>query len=144
MTIATVIDAFQTVNATVTGGGYTVTAPGLANYPDSIEHYDRPLALTFCGPGSPYMTAGSSIYHIRDYIVSVFINSTAQGIGWENYEAAVALLQAFIEKYMDDITLGSGVRHINMPIEDTGILDNVGESGYMGFQFTLEVKEFIT
>jgi len=146
MTIASVITAIQAVNATITGVISTPTA-----IPGAIHSESLPMVLVFVGRGRPERVSDFSL-HFRDYYIRCYVKPISQDVKPDaGYAQAYALLQLFVEKYLDDITLGGAVQHMGTgaryeppTMEDSGIvvLEYAGVM-YHGFEILITTKEQI-
>jgi len=140
MTIATVRAQFQTFLGAVTG---IASAP--AKMPASIKTAELPLAYTHAGPGRWMQGSIGQKQQIRNMIVTVYVQPTAQGVPVEQgYEACQPILEAIGDAFLDDPTLSDVVSTLQVQeneMSDTGIIQLLfGKVWYHGFEITVPTK----
>ncbi|KPL80232.1 hypothetical protein [Herpetosiphon geysericola] len=93
-----IIDAMQTIHRAVTG---VVTAPPLAEYPDSLEPMQCPFVMTWVGGGSWDEAAMGLHKDETTFRVLVLIAPVALGIIGSLLSSSTQLLDAFRHLYLD-------------------------------------------
>ena len=139
MTIATTIAALQVVHLTITG---VSSAP--TNMPSNLDQVKKPTVLVIPGAATWNLAAVGLRRQSREYEVRCYVQPVAQGIAGidAGYDACVALLDAFGNKYLADISLGDTVDTITA-IADTGVGTSLmwGDVPWWGFIYRLTIVE---
>lgn len=135
MAIANLVSELQAINLAIDG---IQSAPQAL--PASVDTADLPAAFTFAGPGkwSKWGTAKGQIQLTRTYTIRVVAKPVAQGRGIdEGYQLAIALLQAFGDRYLFDLSLGGLVSGVG-DLQDTGAIAMAfNKVEYWGFELSV-------
>ena len=146
MTIATVIDAIQTINRDISGIRRAPTS-----IPGKLNTADLPMALVFVGPGEWERVSDFSLHFrtfwIRFYVKPISLDAKPDA----GYSEAYGLLQTVVETYLSDITLGGNVQHLGRgarydpPTGEDGGIQAMPYAGdlYHGFEIVAVTKEQI-
>lgn len=138
MTIATTVAALQALHATVTG---VTKAPTVT--PASINTADLPMVITIPGACTWSHEAVGLRKQVREYIVRLFVGPVGQDTVDEAFDAAVPIIQAMGQAYIDNPTLTSAVTHIDQDFTDTGLDGQLLFAGntYRGCEFRVRITE---
>ena len=154
MTITTIVDAMQVINATITGVKTTPT-----ELPGSLETADLPAIIVWPSAGESSQSAGFNMVQ-RTYLVTGYVMPAEQGLGIsEGWAAAKTLLQLTIDEWLKtaNVILVTGTYSASVrpdadesPILDAGIemiaypppaQGVAGYPHYFGFQLGVTIKE---
>lgn len=145
MSIATTVTKLQALHLTVSG---IKSAP--TTMPSSLNTAVMPIALTWPAESKWKLQALDLNRQDRTYLVRVYVQPVAQGLAGidDGYQKCVTLLEAFGQKYLNDMSLGGAVDHI-ASIADSGVIGGSQELigskvEYWGFVFTLTITEKTT
>ena len=140
MTIASICSALQTRHAAITGVKVATTV-----YPPSIEASDCPCVLVDPWRGkTSWETHGGDLAIVeRVYRVRVFCQPAVFNLD-QGKQAAITLLEAFMQSYKDSATVTSTAAIlIERAVEDAGVVETLayGENAYIGFTVLLPIEE---
>lgn len=115
--------------------------------PAVVNNADLPLAYVTVGPGQWNEHAVSLKRQVRVYVITVLVKPVALGLyPDEGYQAAMPILNALGNTFLDDPTLGHTVDEIGSGARpqfgDAGIASiKFGDVDYIGCQVQLQVTE---
>jgi hypothetical protein len=138
MTLAQMIDAFQTINRAIPG---IATAPASGATPQTLDAVSLPCALTLPGPASYQGRVWKST---RAYVVRVYVAPADHDAGVA-FLAGLTLLDAVGACYRAlPARVGAGVMHYAAgELSDAGFLATISYAGvaYFGVEFRITVQE---
>lgn len=128
---AGVIDTIAKIQAIAAGIQGVKRAP--TAYPASINTSDLPMALTWAGPARSDILTFKVIKRtsVRTYDIAVYVEPVGQDTGNNRIQAALVLLERFLDVYLSNIPLAENLRVVEF-IQDTGVV--TGDSSYSGSQ----------
>lgn len=155
MTISTVVDAMQVINASIAG---VSTTP--VNLPGSLETADLPAVIVWPSGAESSMVAGFDIVQ-RTYLVSCYVMPADQGLGVsEGWADTKTLLQRLIDEWLKTANIilvadGTYNASVRPDVDESPILDNgiemiaypppaqgvAGYPHYFGCTLSITVKE---
>ena len=115
--------------------------------PSTVNSADLPLAYVTVGRGTWNEHAERLKRQVRLYNIHVLVKPVAQGqYPDEGYQAAMPILNALGNTFLDDPTLGGTVDYIGSgarpQFEDGGVsIETFGGVTYHGFELRLQVTE---